>query len=65
MKPTGHHYEIRLNAAGKWYWRRVSRNGQIQYVAQPYYSKSNAKRAILRIDPNATITVIHMAEPPR
>ena len=58
MKAVSYHYEVVLNAAGKWYFRRTSRNGEIQFHSQAYYSKSNAKRAIRNLDPNATITTV-------
>lgn len=53
---SGYRYEVCLNHAGRWYWRRVSSNGETQFVAQAYSSKSNARRAIRNLDPNATIT---------
>lgn len=58
MKPTAYHYELVLSRSGKWFHRRVSRNGETQFVSQMYSTKSNAKRAIRNLDPNATITTV-------
>lgn len=40
-------FEVRRNKAGRWFWHELA-GGRIADVAQPYCSKSNAKRAATR-----------------
>lgn len=35
----------------RWYWRIVGLNGEIMAQSEGYFSKSNVKRAVVRIFP--------------
>lgn len=49
----GEHTHVKRNRIGKWYWQRVTGNGQVGSTSgQHFATRRNARRAALSAHPN-------------
>lgn len=59
MAQVGGRIDVKQNKRGRWYWKRISRNGQMAGSSLPdtYGRASDARRAARREYPDANLPI--------